>query len=395
MVARLAAAAALCAGATSASAQTSCTAANQFVYDFATQPATQLAYASTYNWTATNSLGATQAFSVGFFTNGVTNSVVGGFQMPRISTMVNDGNPATANNLAIGGTFGARTTSITSAVNVIRVTFTFPVPVREIAFQVNDIDYAANQYRDWFDIRGANGASTYTAAMTTPFGNNNTGGTATATNSTVQLGASTTPLTVGVNEALGNAVSGNAANNGTVTAVFAQPVRTVTLSYGNSNQSPGGTTTGQQAYGIQSLRFCPMPSVAVVKTSTPVATSGIDRFNLPGAFVDYSIQVTNSGGSTVDGSSTIVTDLLPAGVTFFNGDIDPGTAGVQPFVFTPGTSGLTLPAAGAAYSSNAGVTYAYTPAAGPDLAVNGVRYQPVGTMAANSSFTVRFRVAVK
>lgn len=377
-------------------AQTSCTAANQFRYDFTTAAAQTLNYATTYNWNATNTLAQTQAFSLSFQTFNLTSSVVAGVQMPAVTNIVNDGAPATGNNLVIGGIFAGRTATITANTRVIATTFTFATPVREFTVQANDVDFASNQYRDWMHIQGANGANTYTGVISTPFGTNNGTGAKTNAGSTIQLGASTTPLTVGVNEGIGNATAPNTDNSGTMTAVFAQPVTSVTLRYGNSNQSTGGGTTGQQAYGIQWIRFCPMPAIAIAKTSAPVATGGTDpnRFNIPGADVDYTITVSNTGGSTIDINTALIADVLPSNVTFFNGDIDTVTAGTQNFVFTPGTSGLTLAAGNIAYSNNGGSTYAYAPAAGYDAAVDAVRFLPQGTMAANSSFTIRFRTRI-
>ena len=84
--------------------------------------------------------------------------------------------------------------------------------------------------------------------------------------------------------------------------------------------------------------------------------------------------------------------LIAYGVTFFNGDIDTVTAGTQNFVFTPGTSGLTLGAANITYLNGANTTI--TPAAGYDPLVRTVRWLPQGIMAANSSFTIRFRTRI-
>lgn len=377
-----------------AHAQVACSASNQFQYSFAAQPVTALNYASTYNWTATNGLGGNQAFTLSFFTNGLSSTTVAGLSMPRIDAIVNDGAPTTANNLVIGGVLSARTTNITSNTSVMRATFTFPVDIREFTMQVNDIDFATNQFRDWINIRGINGANVYTPVITTPFGTNNSGGATSNASSSVQLGAVATPLVVGAAEGIGNASSGNNANTGTMTATFAQPVRSVVISYGNSNQSPGGTTVGQQAYGIQWIRFCPMPSLTVSKTSAAVATTGVEKFSVPGAFVDYTITVTNNGGSTLDLNSAVIADILPPNVSYFHGDIDAGTAGVQTFVFTPGSSGLSMAAGNITYSNNGGSTYAYAPVAGLDPNVDALRFSPTGTMAANSSFTVRFRTAI-
>jgi len=55
---------------------------------------------------------------------------------------------------------------------------------------------------------------------------------------------------------------------------------------------------------------------------------------------------------------------------------------------------VTLTAANVTYSNNGGTTYTYVPAAGYDPAVNRLRFAPGGTMAANSSFTIKFRARI-
>jgi hypothetical protein len=82
-------------------------------------------------------------------------------------------------------------------------------------------------------------------------------------------------------------------------------------------------------------------------------------------------------------------------VTFYNGDIDGTGPLTTNFEFIPGSSGLTFSSANLAFSNNAGSTYAYTPVAGYDAAVNAIRFNPQGVMAANSSFTIRFRTRIK
>ena len=146
--------------------------------------------------------------------------------------------------------------------------------------------------------------------------------------------------------------------------------------------------------GVSTVSFCPMPAVAVAKTSAPYATSGAARFNAPGADVAYALVVTNSGGSPVDLASLALTDTLPANVTFYNGDYDAASPGMGPFQIVAGSSGLTLPSGSAAYSQN-GATYGYVPASGYDPSVRAVRVSPTGSLAANSSVTIRFRAQVK
>lgn len=374
-------------------AQTSCNATNQYNFAFSSQPTATLNYASSYTYTATNLLTQSQNFTVSFQTFNTSSTVVASTQMPAISTLVSGA--TVSNSLVVGMILPGRTANIAANNRVVVTNFTFAQPVRELTMFIHDVDFAANQFRDLVQIVGRNGASTYTATLTTGFGNNNTGGPLTNATSTLSFGPTNTPVTITVDQAVGTAASGNNADEGNINVLFAQPVTSVEIRYGNAPFTAGENATGQQAYGISRLAFCPMPQVSVTKTSAPVATTGVDRFNVPLADVDYTITVTNSGGSTVDLNSQLITDALPGTVSFFNGDIDPVTPGTQNFVFTAGTSGLTMNSSAISYSNNNGASYAYTPAAGYDNNVNGLRFSPQGTMAANSSFTVRFRTRIR
>jgi uncharacterized repeat protein (TIGR01451 family) len=135
----------------------------------------------------------------------------------------------------------------------------------------------------------------------------------------------------------------------------------------------------------------------MVSDAAPFITAATDpaRFNAPGSDVIYSLTLTNSNSSPIDLNQVIVTDPLPAQVSFLNGDIDGGGPLTTNFEFVPGTSGLTFAAANLSYSNNGGTSYAYTPAAGYDPLVTAIRLNPQGTMAANSSFTLRFRARIK
>ncbi len=373
-----------------------CPSVNQYSYSFASATAATLSYAATYSYTATNPSALTQTFTVGFTTNGLSSTVVGGNQMPNISNMITDG--VAAQNLVVGGVFSGRTADVNSATRVVVTTFTFATPIRDLTVQVNDIDFVLDQYRDWLQVSGVSAFSTYVPSYTTPFGNNNTvPGPHFATSSSQLIGATTTPLSLTVAQSAGTSVSGNNANTGTITASFAQPVTSVQVRYGNFPLQTGETLTGQQAIGIQQISFCPMPVVSMIKSSTPYATAATDpnRFNIPGADVIYALTVSNTNTSPVDTGAIVLTDPLPGNVTFYNGDIDDAGALTTNYDFTAGTSGLTFAPANLTYSNNGGSTYAYTPAAGYDTAVNAIRFNPQGPMAANSSFTLRFRARIK
>ncbi|MBV8934488.1 MAG: DUF11 domain-containing protein, partial [Alphaproteobacteria bacterium] len=227
-----------------------------------------------------------------------------------------------------------------------------------------------------------NGASTYTPTLTA-------GGGAGAT---LVIGPNATYPALTAGQALGIANNPNTDSNlGDVTATFPQPVTTITLTYGNYPLMNGETQTGQQAFGISTISFCPMPNVSMTKTSAPLAGSGPASYRAPGSDMIYTITVTNNGGSPVDASTVVLTDTLPGQVSFFNGAFPPGA---NPFLLTTGSSGVTLAAANVTYSNN-GTTYTYTPAVGYDPNVKGIKFAPQGMMAANSSFTIQYRVQIK
>jgi uncharacterized repeat protein (TIGR01451 family) len=371
-----------------------CDANNTYNFAFSSVANASLNYANTYTYTATNPLGATRTFTIAFATNGLSSIQVNGENMPQIGTSLTTSTGA--KTLQIGGVFSARTASITSNTRTIRTTLTFPVPVRDIIINTHDIDYTNNQFRDWFYVSGTDGTSTFVPALSSPAGNSNSG-TRTNAASSVTFGSFGAPFNITSNEGVGTSDSNNAADDaGDVIISFPQPVTSVTLRYGNFPLQSGESATGQQFVGISRVRFCPMPAIAVAKTSAPyITTAGSpDRFNAPGSDVAYTLTVTNSGGSPVDVSSLVLTDVLPANMTFYNGDYNASSPGMGPFELTAGTSGVTLPAGGRAYSNNNGATYVYAPAAGYDANVDAVRLTPSGSMAANSSFTIRFRARI-
>jgi hypothetical protein len=373
-----------------------CSAANTYRYSFNGPSNVSMNYANTYNYTATSTGGANLNFTVNFGTNGLSSNVAGGVALPAINTLISGA--AGGRTLVMGGIFSSRTANITSNTRTIRTIFTFPTPIRDMTLTVHDIDFASNQFRDWLHIVGTNGALSYKPTMVTPHGTNNIGGPVSGGGSSLALGLYNAG---GVNvsdtdRAAGLGAADNAGDDdGDITISFAEPVTVVTLRYGNYPLTSGESATGQQAYGISAVSFCPMPVITTIKSSAPLATTGPDRFNTPGSDVVYSIQVINSGGSPVDLNGLTIGDTLPTTVEYYNGDFDPSAPGTDPFQLTAGTSGVTLTAANVTYSNNNGATYTYTPAAGYDPAVNRIRFAPGGTMAANSSFTIRFRARIE
>ncbi len=376
-------------------AQAACPVANQYNFSFANQAAATLNYANTYNYTATSTALGNQNFSVNFVINNLTSSIVGGVATPNIGNLITDG--VAARNLVLGAIFGARSNAAFTT-SYVEAVFTFTAPVRDFSFMLNDIDFTNNQFRDWVQVTGFNGVTSYTPAITTPWGTNNTvPGPHTNASSSMKVGATAAPIAVTANQVVGTGVAGNNSTTGTLNASFIEPVTVIRMRWGNYPLQTGETVTGQQAIGIQTVSFCPMPVLSIGKSSTPFATSLTDpnRFNIPGSDVIYTLTVTNTDRSPLDLNGTVLTDVLPPQMTFYNGDIDGAGPLTTNFEFLPGTSGLTLAPANITYSNNGGTSYAYTPVAGYDVAANALRFNPQGTMPANSSFQIKFRTRIK
>ena len=383
-------------------AQTTCSAQQQFRLDWNAQTqGPQGTAPKTYN--ATDGLSHTETVTVSY--NGATaafkpvafGGTIGTVTTPYIGVVNTGGLAATEATLTLGTIFDGYATNIDSGTNVVGVRFVASKPLREISFTLLDIDYAANQFRDWIKITGqtATGA-TVVPRIANPYGNNNQTNPGQTAPSATAIGPITTVTpNLSNSEIVGNGAAGTAETLGNVTASFAVPVVRVDIRYGNGPAAFNTGTAGQQAIGIHDLLFCTVPVIDLAKTSASVITTGSERFDTPGSDVDYTLTLTNTGGSAVDVNSTLIADVLPAGVTFFNGDIDPATAGVQTAVLVGPGSGLTLANGNVSASNNGGASYAYTPAAGYDPAVTAVRFQPQGQLAAYSSATIRFRVRIK
>jgi uncharacterized repeat protein (TIGR01451 family) len=166
-----------------------------------------------------------------------------------------------------------------------------------------------------------------------------------------------------------------------------------------------------------------VPSLTIVKLvstySDPInGTTGPTA--IPGSFMLYTIQVTNSGAGPVDDDTTVVTDQIPANTELFVGDIN--GAGSGPVLFTDGAAcsagtlasglsygfnGLSDTADSIAFSKSNGATWDISPADIPsadgngcDPAVTHLRVTLIGPFngasgGSNRSFCLQFRVRVK
>jgi hypothetical protein len=126
--------------------------------------------------------------------------------------------------------------------------------------------------------------------------------------------------------------------------------------------------------------------------------------NIPGALVDYSLRVTNTGPGTVDNNTLVISDPLPGSIELFTGNLSGGA----PFIYVNGTpsSGLTCSYTSLSsaadcidFSSDGGTTWTYVPNGGYDPAVTNIRFKPSGIMngsgGGNPYFDLGFRVRIK
>jgi uncharacterized repeat protein (TIGR01451 family) len=130
---------------------------------------------------------------------------------------------------------------------------------------------------------------------------------------------------------------------------------------------------------------------------------------IPGAVIEYSLQIANSGGGSVDNNTVRVVDPIPANTRLFLGDL--GGAGSGPVAFVNGTpsSGLNWTYTSLGNGSDDlefsldGSNWGHLPvadASGYDTTgTKHIRMSPKGTMAGNTgsgnpSFQLRFRVRI-
>ena len=146
-----------------------------------------------------------------------------------------------------------------------------------------------------------------------------------------------------------------------------------------------------------------VPILTLVKSSTVFDAAAAGLLAVPLGDVTYDITAANTGNASTDADSVVVTDTLPAQLTFFNGDMDGAGPATGPVFFVQTGTGLTFTAASdVRYSDTVTkpATFAactYTPAAGYDARVKHICINPKGAMASASpapAFTVRLRARI-
>lgn len=140
--------------------------------------------------------------------------------------------------------------------------------------------------------------------------------------------------------------------------------------------------------------------LAVEKTSTVISDPVNGTTNpklVPGAIVEYAIRVRNFGSSSVDSSSIVIIDEMPANIAFVPAASVTLTNGSP----TSGLSNFNATTMVRYSSTSTAGPFNYTPTGAFDANVRAIRIAPTGTMASASNgtnqptFTIRFRAQVQ
>jgi len=151
--------------------------------------------------------------------------------------------------------------------------------------------------------------------------------------------------------------------------------------------------------------FTPLIAVKSLTTVEDPFNGTLNPKAIPGAYVEYAVEVSNRHTERIDRNTVVFVDAVPAVTSLYVGDL-PGNAG--PVRFSQGARssrlrfrflGLADPTDDLDFSADGGATWTYAPvpdALGCDAAVTHIRVTPRGRMARQaaipSSFILEFRV---
>ncbi len=305
-----------------------------------------------------------------------------GGQSPAESTANSGGFPIAESSLHLFVDFDNRQQTSTTVIDL-------PNGVAGAQFTLFDIDFAANDFADLVTVTGRYQGSTVIPILTNGTAN----------------------YVVG-NTAIGDATSGNGEGGGNVVVTFNQPIDEITIVYGNANTAP--PVPDGQAITIHDIDFCsPQTTLSVSKVSSVIS----DPVNLttnpkaiPGATVEYLINVTNTGVSDTDPGTVVIWDDGPAdakmcllgrngGPVIFG---DPGGDSGLNYEYGTGVGDipgdLALTTDDLEFSNDDGATFTYTPVddgQGCDTAITDFRVNPDGAFVAGQNITIRVRYIIE
>ena len=255
-------------------------------------------------------------------------------------------------------------------------TITLSTAVSGAQFRIFDVDFAAADFADMLTVTGSYGGTTVYPTLTNGTAN----------------------YVIG-NTVIGDQSSANTSAAGNVTVTFSSPVDTISIVYGNATTAPDDPDG--QAIALHDITFCrPSIDVSVTKVSSVVwdpVNLAVNPHAIPGARVEYLIQLANSGVASIDSGTVTITDAGPSQTSLC---FDTGGTGL-PIIFQDGSpasglsytfEGLTDPDDSLYFSADGGVTWSHVPvpdADGCDSAITHFQIRTGGQFASGRAATFR------
>ncbi len=305
----------------------------------------------------------------------LSNATFGG-QAPTLQTAMTGGMTGAGQSLI-------QLVNMPSRNDVATTTITLPRSVMAAQFRIFDVDFGNNQFADRIVVNGTFRGQNVTPILTNGIAN----------------------YVIG-NTAYGDAASGNSSADGNVVVTFQQPIDGIVIQYGNHALAPADP--GQQGIAVHDITLCqPTTAISATKVSAVLSdpVNGTDDPKaIPGAMIDYTISVTNTGLVEVDDGSVDIIDDVPSDTMFCVADI---AAGGGPVRFVDGAPASELTYSYAAlgngaddlsFSNDNGASFGYTPVAdgdGCDGNVTNIRVAPSGALAPGAGFTLKARFKVR
>ncbi len=368
---------------------------DQFKFDInATSSGTNLATGTTSG----TSLGPFTAAAVSL-ASGIPLTITESMATGSVNTLAHYSSKLTCTNTATGSTTIVPTNVVTTSYNfgtlqfgdAVQCTFSntpFPHLKLQKALGTGGRQFAGDQFK--VDIN--QGATTVATATTTGAGTAVTTGVTPLYQATAGTTYTLTESAVGSTSLLQytNAMTCTNANATSTTVLPTAVSGAITPALGDVVTC---TITNTPRAANATLRVGKASSVI----SDPINGTTNPKM-IPGAEIEYAIDVANTGPSAVDTGTIFIRDPLPGTITYNGGfPVTYAAGGVAP--------GLTFSTASDVRFSNAVTTPAnfaactYTPTAGYDVNVKYVCVRPTGIMAGATnagqpSFTIRFRARI-
>lgn len=227
-----------------------------------------------------------------------------------------------------------------------------------------------------------------------------------ATFTTTGTGTTATPSTTGRLAAIAGTTYRltEVASGSTTLARYSPALACTNRNTGSSTTLPSGGATGLVVPKLGDVITCTItntrdparPVLTVDKTSRVISdpTGSATPKSIPGAIVEYTVRVTNTGDRAADAGTLRLVDVFDPKLAWFTAFAPVFTDGSTP-------SGLAFNTASNTAFSNqtSGTNYSYTPVAPSDPAVARIRFAPTGALSASNgtahpSFTLRYRAVV-